>query len=196
MSTKLYNGIKFKTNDIFELMNQLKELKEKCVPIGVGKLCDKKELAFFIRHNKLVEKKTYSIYCELRNNLNQEARNILDFNALFSLVIFPYNNQIYGYYFNDGIEEYKDLLSEIAEDFHYQNQCDRPEHISESEWDEREKIWNDILGYDSFSQRGLKFEVVSTLDLFDYKYSQEIFNAINSAIEEINNSEKEQSLSD
>lgn len=37
---------------------------------------------------------------------------------------------------------------EMFEDYHYQNQCDKPDDISDEEWDKRESDWNDAIGPD------------------------------------------------
>lgn len=186
MSTKLYGGIKFKTKNIFELYEQFMEIKPKAVQIGLKILSNVEDLKYFIILNKLQKADKYDIVRQLNVSLNKQWRTIDDNNVLFSVMIFPYKNELYGYRFDDDVQEYQELLTDIADDFHYQNQCDRPKHITEEEWDEREKIWNDILEYDSFSQRGFKFEFVSAIDLMDYQYRQSLFEGIEKALEELN----------
>lgn len=167
MSTKLYNGIKFKTDDIYQLFEELKCIKEKAIKVGMDNLCSLDTLCHFILNNKLSDSNTYEVKNALVDNLRGKYRTILDPSFNFSILIFPYKGKLYGYYFDDGLYEYSDLIGEIADDYSYQNQTDRPEGISEEEYEEREKVWEDIIGYDTMSERGLKYNFVSADTIFD-----------------------------
>ena len=181
MSTKLYNGIRFKTDDIYQLFEELKGIKEKAIKIGMDNLCSLDTLCHFILDNKLSNFNTYEVKNALVDNLRGKYRTMLDPLFNFSILIFPYKGKLYGYYFYDGLYEYSELIAEIADDYSYQNQTDRPETISEEEYEEREKIWEDILGYDTMSERGLKYNVVSADNIFD---DNERFKRLMSSIKE------------
>lgn len=50
-------------------------------------------------------------------------------------------------------------------DYHFQNQCDRPEKISAAEWKKREKDWEEALGPDYIPTRhGIFFELFNMDD--------------------------------
>ena len=181
MSTKLYNGIRFKTDDIYQLFEELKGIKEKAIKIGMDNLCSLDTLCHFILNNKLSNFNTYEVKNALVDNLRGKYRTMLDPLFNFSILIFPYKGKLYGYYFYDGLYEYSELIAEIADDYSYQNQTDRPETISEEEYEEREKVWEDILGYDTMSERGLKYNVVSAVNIFD---DNERFKRLMSSIKE------------
>ena len=72
----------------------------------------------------------------------------------------------------NSIEE---LIKFQIVDFHYQNQTDRPNSISDEEWNSREKEWNRMLPSGSPSKDGIVFPVISSdnLDLFIYSVSND-----------------------
>lgn len=51
------------------------------------------------------------------------------------------------------------------EDYHYQNQVDRDENISDEEWEERKQRWNELY-LEARSPRGYTHHVLSPLDGF------------------------------
>lgn len=52
------------------------------------------------------------------------------------------------------------LAEELGwEDFHYQNQADRPDEVSDDEWATRGQVWSRMLGTDTFSERGLNYSL-------------------------------------
>lgn len=181
MSTKLYNGIKFKTDDIYQLFEELKGIKEKAIKIGMDNLCSLDTLCHFILNNKLSDSNTYEVKNALEDNLRGVYRTMLDPLFNFSILIFPYKGKLYGYYFDDDLYEYGELIKDISDDYSYQNQTDRPEGISEEEYEERKKVWEGILGYDTMSERGLRYNFVSIDTIFD---DNERFKRLMSSIKE------------
>lgn len=85
-----------------------------------------------------------------------------DYNA--SVVIIPYKKSLYGLYYCDGIKENEDLFFSIADDYHYQNQTDKPDNISWKEWRKREEVWDDILEIGGYSPIEFGFEFKITMD--------------------------------
>jgi hypothetical protein len=74
------------------------------------------------------------------------------FNVSMSMVVYEHQDDLYLHFF--GIEDCPAMVNVIANtvkngylsDFHYQNHTDRPDGISEKDWDNREKVWDDIFG--------------------------------------------------
>ena len=52
-----------------------------------------------------------------------------------------------------------------VEDFHFQNSTDKPNHISEKEWKQRERIWDKIYSNEG-RLRSLGLDIVSKNELF------------------------------
>lgn len=70
---------------------------------------------------------------------------------------------IYGYYFT-GINEYDKLLDPFVDEYMYYDNTDRPEELTDEEWDERGKKWDEMVP-DRFSDTGFKYQIVSADDL-------------------------------
>jgi hypothetical protein len=73
MSTKIYNGIKFKSNNIHEVIHQLKELRNEAISIGVDGLIQN-GLQYFISINNLSDKSKYDILQKIEKNLKKDER--------------------------------------------------------------------------------------------------------------------------
>lgn len=83
------------------------------------------------------------------------------------LVFVPYKNKMLVMYFGDPA--YSHIISDDTEhylDYHYQNQTNQPDDISDEKWKQREKDWNEVLGPDYIPENhGLTFTL---LDYNDY----------------------------
>lgn len=165
MSTKLYYGIRFKSRNMADILQQLLSIRKETVKLA-NELLTVDELKMFIVFNNLIGCNVYEIYRALINELNSDMRTLLSPNFNFTISLIPEKNgYVYGYYFADDVEEYFKKIEPLVEDYHYQNQCDKPDEISTREWNNRRKKWDKILGYDSFTQRAFNFTVVGTCDL-------------------------------
>ena len=170
MSTKLYNGIKFKSNNIKEVLDQLISVKETAKQIAIDSISDK-DLGLFITANNLLDNDAWYIANEIKDAIASDNYNRWKFKPRlkFTVVVYPTTEgDIYGYYFDADKKEYNDLIEPFYTDFHYQNNSDRPSDITEEEWDFRREKWDELLK-DRFMDTGFTYEIVSgdDLDFFD-----------------------------
>ena len=162
MSTKIYNGIKFKSNNWKEVLDQLISVREAAKEIAMKKLTDK-ELAAFILTSKTQDLSEWDIYSELERACEAEYSGIGRSPAFvprinFSVILYPTREgDIYGCYFGD---QYFSLLEPYVTDFHYQNQTDPPDDVSDEDWEFRGKKWDELLD-NRFSDTGFEFNVMS-----------------------------------
>ena len=181
MSTKIYNGIKFKSNNIYEIIHQLKGIRGEAIKVGIDDLI-KNTLKPFILFKNLEETCGFDIIQKLNEDLRKEHRLLIDPCFLFEIIIFPHKTDgIFGYFITDNIQAYEDMLynNNIAEDFHYQNQSDQPEDISDEEWEYREKVWDDLLpGSGHLTDNGMVFQIVRPDHLFHYDNYRKIEQAL------------------
>ncbi len=178
MSTKLYNGIKFKSNNMREVLDQLMSIKKRANDIAID-LLDDRSLALFIDTNNLLDKDKWETTREVIDALDSSNHNRWKFKPRlhFSVVVYPTKEgDIYGYYFDSDKKEFCDLLKPFYTDFHYQNQTDPPTDVSEEEWKFRELKWDELLPGDKFSDSGLQYDIVTgeTLDIWDLEDKIEI----------------------
>lgn len=153
MSTKLYNGIKFNSNKFSEVIKQLHSLKEEAVNNIMKTLEDTDSYNFLNmcllyvaleKDNPKLDKCRFE--WELRKEMENPTDRTLGFYVNFNVVILGRKNKLYGlYYDEDGTNRQLLFDKGIATDFHYQDQTDKPESISDREWNYRMKVWHDIF---------------------------------------------------
>lgn len=173
MSTKIYNGIKFKSSNIKEVLDQLIQLKKVANKKAIEILKDS-EIARFIMGNNLQSEVPFEISRELMHAINNSSSSlnrkwVLIPNLYFSVVVYPDNaGDIYGYYFISNRNEYHELLKPLYTDFHYQNQTDPPSELSEEEWNFRSTKWDELVD-DKFGDAGFTYDLVTgdSIDLWD-----------------------------
>lgn len=118
--------------------------------------------------DKMIYELTYSkidyiLQAYLRSGLNEP----LNFQA--SVVVYPYKDSIYVQFF--GIRDVKNYINKKFSDFHYQNQTDRPDKVTDKEWNQREKVWDDIFKVNSKpSTAGLTFPLIELENCWDFCY--------------------------
>lgn len=113
-------------------------------------------------------------FCKARTDINY------DFYFHLNLCLYPYEGETYGVAFGaDKIIEKFQALPEVM-DFHYQNQTDKPDEISEEEWEHRGKVWDDILGYTRFSENAFQYCLFGADDLgIQYIGKQDVTQYLN-----------------
>jgi hypothetical protein len=86
---------------------------------------------------------------EYRRAANDALRDIFDFDC--SVGFRSWKGQVYLIpYAGDGVYGVLDFLGELSylEDFHYQNQTDRPDGVSSRDWKKRERVWDGVIDSD------------------------------------------------
>ena len=88
-----------------------------------------------------------------------------------------YKGDLYLYLFYEDSDIKNKLLDKLKgiEDFGYWNNTDKPEEISDSHWEKRKKIWNELLTSYSFSKSDFEefyfFNSINYLEKLSFKYS-------------------------
>jgi hypothetical protein len=83
---------------------------------------------------------------------------------------------------------------DIAVDYHYQNQTDKPDEISWRDWRFREEVWTDI--FDDISVLWIPSEAGAVYDIVtedDINISEEIFEKVIEKCKELKEKKKEKS---
>lgn len=202
MSTKLYTGIKFKSNKLGEVIRQLHSLKEEAVK-RVQKTFEDQDSPNFIRmciFYMILEKegKKFENYFHFERELKRKMRepySDIGFDFKFSVVIYERKNKLYGTYFDHTYKNYQKLFDEgIAVDYHYQDQCDKPDEVSWRDWNFRKKVWEDI--FDDISCLWIPREAGVTYDIVtedDIRLNKEIFEKVKNKCKELKEKKNEDS---
>lgn len=194
MSTKLYNGIKFKSNKLSTVIRQLNSLKEEARKRVMETFEDERSSNFLYMCLKYAEyvgkgldvNTCFKFERQLYHDLSKPYS---DFDVDFKVTIFERKNKLYGTYFDHTRKNYKDLFDKgIAVNYHYQDQTDKPDNISWRDWNFREKVWSDIFDdIDSLwrpKEAGVTYDIVSADDII---ITDEILEKVKKKVEEFKN---------
>lgn len=191
MSLKLYDGYRikgFSEKEFIEKYEYLKEVVEKEAKISIQEEISK------IFYNTLDygygrKEDDMTVLEYVKEEIKEEIENLkkgyrspsLDKDISFALK--EYKGDLYLYLFSEDREISKMLLKEIEniEEFGYWNNTDKPDSVTESHWEKRKKIWDELLTSYSFEKSGFStfyfFESLEFLKNIDYTYN--IFKNIN-----------------
>lgn len=153
MSIKLYNGIKFEETDFRRLHRQLiaggvglrKVVAEKIryeILMDATRRFDRALLADAPMKDVLYEA-TAAFRDEAEKCNRSSGRSSFDYS--FKVTVVPHGDAIYGLHHGRG-----DLLSELEvrvpfQDYHYQNQTDPPDDVTEADWEQRACVWGEVF---------------------------------------------------
>lgn len=173
MSTKIYNAYKTTLN-ICELLDKFKSLG-----IKAKRLQEELYLKSLYRRVVLtgdaeivLYKKEYDYRKELfnKNHADWEELQTSQYRNLYidfslSCSVFPLKDKILLKFYgeNSMLKLIDDEIYLI--DYHYQNQCDKPEEISDDDWDERRKFWDSVLGNERPCDVSFTFEFTRNDDI-------------------------------
>lgn len=165
MSTKIYNGFRFKTNDLRKVFKEISGFRIMLQPIAekkAGEAVTRIAVEILddvccgmIKKNEYTEKKIFNRnapvyalnqYMERVKKMKSSGVRDPEVDFDFEMAILPMKNQILGIYYTEQ-EYFADLWnsSHFVEDYHYQNQTDRPKNISASDWNKRRIDWDKAL---------------------------------------------------
>ena len=147
MSTKIYNAYKYLGEDIKSLLEELRVMKE--------------------WHTEWKIDKVLSLF---RDEVGMDALwdviSIFDTGKFSRLIdpkdcvmVFPHESDLYVKFFCEE-KLIEDMLTDNFVDFHYQDSTDRPEGISEEEYAERERIWDEISVNHYFTENGFSYNLL------------------------------------
>ena len=163
MSTKIYNGFRFKNPDILTIRRQLRRLQ----PFVAAYTAEWKTTLLAVAVDGLLahpEKR------DAKQTLLSQARSMLEadlraadksmvrdgFDFKFEVTVIPVRRDLtLGMYFTE-----QNKLVELLEsmpwfvDYHYQNQTDWPKDVPKKEWRQRELDWEEAIGDDAPARRG------------------------------------------
>lgn len=173
MSTKIFNGIKFASNNFYEVEQFLLRMRDELSTIAkkgftkvlvqevqyakiyiqtgiyLGYILTSEHLdAIAAKPEKVVERVYVALKRMMKANLSATSigdyERDVDFN--FSIAIYPLEDKIIGMTFceDPNMRNYFNSQSEVSE-YGYWNNVDQPDNVDNSAWEQREKDWNKAL---------------------------------------------------
>ena len=171
MSTKIFHVYRTKL-DIYEILEVCKKIKPE-----TNKLIKEQYLEPVTRAivssmdvKATLTDEDVNATSEIKELKKQEL-----FDASCSIVVYPCINKfketkslfkIFG-----GSKEVHDKIVTALSgiDFHYQNQVDQPEDVTDKEWNKRIEIWGAVLPNGSFLDNGLSYDFQRESHLSDFE---------------------------
>lgn len=196
MSTKIHNGFVFNTTDIMEVYEHINEFRKKLQPLVYNKTVQyfAEECTILYDMKTLSGGKIHGIFNEVFTQFTVKQDEVrvkmvrdpsVDFQ--FSIVVIPTKDKFYGMFYTEQ-KDFADLWSksDMITPYIYYNNVDRPEDITEDEWNERGKVWDSLL--DPFnaipSQAGFTFSVIPD-QTYDVPRIKDVINAIPSITDRV-----------
>jgi hypothetical protein len=175
MSTKIYTGFKFKTNNFFEIFNELKAIRAQCIPLLEGrmnKLMAERSVTLLDRYCYYKEKfpkptapivDTWLEIMERVKKVKQTSQRDPEVDFSFQICIIPYNNEFFGIYYTEQ-KDFKVVLesSKLFQDFSYWDNSDPLDSVSDEEWAVRGTTWDNI-----FKEEGIPQFISTSYDVID-----------------------------
>lgn len=160
MSTKIYNAYVFHSSNLEELYTVLDKMKKEWFErqLSLWKAGTQKSKEAFIKDLKEF---SFELPKKIREDFVKKIDGLPDYMALdeffktyaysrvnspfnidASVMIYPLGKKLYVQFFLDRDAK----IPKTFADYHYQNQSDQPEDVTNKEWKQREKTWDRILG--------------------------------------------------
>lgn len=221
MSTKIYDGCRFKNNpkNLYEVKDILNKFKEKALKYYQEKynklfasifysIFDEAVLYKKVSHRFLGFKnrkeedryfnkyELHSIFDEIRiyensylrqlitediDNKSKVFRNQLDrfhpyseYDFYCSVMLFPSKNNLLALVITED-EEVKEMFVEMEEieEYPYWDNTDRPDNMTDKEWEKRRDEWDKTIGYKRLSEVGFQYNIIEDLFLLRNKVEWE-----------------------
>ncbi len=190
MSTKIYTGFKMEAESFEEAAKKIDSFQKKLAPIVQEKLgkmllrwATQKIDEACMAGEAIPEKAFSSVFSEyLDRGAERSAAKMrnpgMDFGV--SMTLFPFEGRVYGMLFAED----RDLESLWKKepgvlDFAYWNNSDPDETVSEEEWDERARVWEEIFKTESIPARaGFSRDCAEETPMLDPDFLRENFERL------------------
>ncbi|NTF17813.1 hypothetical protein G6L37_05320 [Agrobacterium rubi] len=157
MSTKIYNGFKLREHDmarihqiLMDWRTELRLLHQQAASRFIAEIAtnmiDEETLEPGCHKGETPFTKGLSLLWDMQAEVKKTQRRnpVVDFEFCISLL--PFEGGIYGIAYTEQ-HAWRDLWMSkpFVEDFAYWDNTDKPDEVSEADWDERGRVWDAIL---------------------------------------------------
>lgn len=180
MSTKIHNGYQLPRMSITAMRAFLDKLHKKISPLQIklarerfasvcSEFLDHKALGLplkeFKREISIGGPCAYGYAINTFLEKEEEFRKVprrrdVGFDFEFEVCFIPIHHKLLAAIFTEQkvlVKAWESIKG--VRDYHYQDSTDKPENVSDREWDRRGKDWNEALGQMTFGERGLVNEI-------------------------------------
>lgn len=191
MSDKIYNGMILRNASLEDALEKGKRLREACLPKAAQGLHQEaaKHLALLadLKVNDVFDEGATYNQCvwdlikEAKMRVLGKGIRSSDWDYSFELCFIPHKGDVLTLFFMENDAGFMDEMTALGfEDYHYQNQTDKPSECSEKEWNEREDVWRDsgMLDYMAPSDLGLSYSVINWHDISRHSIDPKAVEAV------------------
>lgn len=161
MSTKIYTGFRLRNTSLeqaLELVNEFRPvIAEKSKEMLADSLAKRlvHQVDLIARNHAAgnmvpVEETTCDeVWDAMMSDLDEALRGggfLID-SSSFQINLFALGDDVLGIT-HSAQDQWEDIWAKLpqVEDYHFQDQSDRPSHLTEAEWEQREADWNTVYG--------------------------------------------------
>lgn len=176
MSIKIYDGLRIKNareEEVIEKLDSLKTLFKEVLKKTIAKKISSEyfnmvDNVFNNDNPPIPFDYAQNIFKKEMKNIKTDKRSIM-FQNDFVIYIKQHESDVYLYPFYRELNDLNILMEKIPEleEFGYWDDTDKPDEISNSHWNKREKIWNEVYNKYTFEESG--FKKVSLNDIKDFQ---------------------------
>ncbi|MGF6281954.1 hypothetical protein ABH908_000013 [Pseudomonas frederiksbergensis] len=173
MSTRINHGHIIRNCTLSEMLDRLKTIRPQCVEMAqnaIAKEIAKKRtfwLDMDVNYLPFPRQKFEAPFLRLISVLKDEraktarGERSVDWDFTLSVCLIPWGDDLLALHYLENNPGFLEVLKGIGfEDFHYQNSTNRPDSISEQDWEERSATWARALDKDVPASVGLTYEIV------------------------------------
>ena len=181
MSTKIYNGIRFKTDSIFEVHTQMMKWRERIEVLTdhlKAKVMAEYSCRVIDRAIMKGEPVPSAPVGDAWNDIRDRQREVkktgyrdpeIDFD--FEVCILPWNDQLFGIIYTEQSEWRREFMKQgWVEEFGYWDNTDRPRKLTAAQWEDRRECWDAIFDQNSKAFGPAKFGFTADCTAVDYTY--------------------------
>lgn len=189
MSIKIHTGFVMDSTDFMEIHEVIQQFRQELGAVQRASVISQfahQCAEAYDRHTIDGTSEEQSIYGRVWNQIAEAQHKVrvkqvkdpsVDFS--FSIVLFPFEGKFYGMFYTVQPEfAEKWLLNPLVDEFMYWNNTDPLDGVSDEEWEERGRIWNEIMGDIAIpSLIGITYEVTQEF-MIDLPRLSEVADAI------------------
>lgn len=102
----------------------------------------------------------------------------LNWDFTCSVSVIPYRGDVLMLTHWRNYSQFAELIERAGfMDFHYQNSTDKPDSISEAEWDARRDAWDEAMPSGRAAEVAFQFQLVSWIDVLSARYDSDLIRA-------------------
>jgi len=186
MGTKIYNGMILRDRTLGQALAWLRAIRPDCLAnmqtAVASEIC--KRLVFYkdlAMNYRAIDQKIPDYWTVVEQIREAKVTTLgtgtraPDWDYTLEVCLITHGADVLVLHYMENNAGYLATLKTECEDFHYQNQSDRPDSISPEDWERRRQVWNEVLpGVTSPVEVGLTYSLVSWPDIANVQFEQDL----------------------